>query len=573
MSYELRPKIAAEGSVLVGWEAVARRLAGLVPGGTALVVDSYPGANLTEISSALAAGHDDLLLVDASSLLLAEERRRTLLAPFLTEDRVLGYMCPFRMEDVMDSAAVAAARQKIADHLAGGGRALVIGPGARLVQETGTLVYADMPRWEIQRRYRSGGPGWLASGPESDALKNFKLGYFVEWRIADRWKMQHFEAIDFFLDTTIADAPRLVAAQTMRDALAGVVNRPFRVAPFFDPGVWGGQWMKEKFALPEGPKNYAWGFDCVPEENSLIFDFGGTEVEVPSMNLVLRHPEKLLGPKVYSRFGAEFPIRFDFLDTVKGGNLSLQVHPDTGYARDHFGISYTQDESYYILAAEPGAHVYLGLKDGVKVDDFFAALDLAQTGAAPLDVERYVNKFPAAQHDHFSIPAGTIHCAGDGCVVLEISATPYIFTFKLWDWGRLGLDGLPRPVHSEHGRKVLREDRDTTWAKAEVIDVVETLSDTDGIREERTGLHPLEFIETRRYWFSAPYEQATEGSVHVLNLVSGERATVESPSGAFAPFEVSYAESFIIPAAVGAYRVVPASPGTDHAMVRASVRI
>ena len=106
-----------------------------------------------------------------------------------------------------------------------------------------------------------------------------------------------------------------------------------------------------------------------------------------------------------------------------------------------------------------------------------------------------------------------------------------------------------------------------------MIDAVETLSDADGVREERTGLHPIEFIETRRHWFSAPYEQATDGSVHVLNLVSGERATVESPSGAFAPFEVGYAETFIVPAAVGVYRIVPGTSGAEHAMVRASVRI
>jgi hypothetical protein len=60
---------------------------------------------------------------------------------------------------------------------------------------------------------------------------------------------------------------------------------------------------------------------------------------------------------------------------------------------------------------------------------------------ADFHVERYVNKWPAKKHEHFLIPAGTIHCSGRDCMVLEISATPYIFTFKMWDWARLGLDG------------------------------------------------------------------------------------------------------------------------------------
>jgi mannose-6-phosphate isomerase class I len=330
--------------------------------------------------------------------------------------------------------------------------------------------------------------------------------------------------------------------------------------------------MRERFDLPADAPNYAWGFDCVPEENSLRLAFGAVVTEVPAQNLVLRHPEALLGPRVHARFGPEFPIRFDLLDTVGGGNLSLQVHPDVGYIHDTFGMAYTQDESYYILEAGPDAAVYLGFRTGTAVSDFTAAIETAQAGGPHPDIERHVNRFPARKHDHFSIPSGTVHCSGRDCVVLEISATPFIFTFKLWDWGRLGLDGRPRPVHLEHGRRVLRPERDTAWVEENLIGQVAPVAEGDGWREERTGLHPLEFIETRRHWFTAPVEHDTAGSVHVVNLVAGNRAVVESPTEAFAPFMVNYAETFIVPAAVGAYRIRPDGPG-EHATLRASVRI
>jgi len=155
----------------------------------------------------------------------------------------------------------------------------------------------------------------------------------------------------------------------------------------------------------------------------------------------------LLGEAVQARFGDEFPIRFDFLDTMGGGNLSLQVHPPADYIRQTFGMRYTQDESYYLLDAGPDATVYLGLKTGADPAAMLAALDAAQAGGQPFAPEQFVNRWPAKKHDHFLIPAGTVHCSGANSLVLEISATPYIFTFKLWDWGRPGLDGVPRPIH------------------------------------------------------------------------------------------------------------------------------
>jgi mannose-6-phosphate isomerase class I len=258
-----------------------------------------------------------------------------------------------------------------------------------------------------------------------------------------------------------------------------------------------------------------------------------------------------------------------------GGNLSLQVHPLKEYIRSRFGMTYTQDESYYLLDAGPDACVYLGLEEGIDRARMAAELWRAQQGGENFAAERYVNRWPARKHDHFLIPAGTIHCSGRNSVVLEISATPYIFTFKLWDWNRLGLDGRPRPIHLEHGLANIQWDRTTAWVKQNLVSRIEPLGRGRGWQEERTGLHELEFIETRRHWFTGPAPHETGGSVNVLNLVEGEEAVVESPERAFEPFVVHYAETFIVPAAVGRYTVRPgdglAGKG-ECATIEASVR-
>jgi hypothetical protein len=157
-------------------------------------------------------------------------------------------------------------------------------------------------------------------------------------------------------------------------------------------------------------------------------------------------------------------------------------------------------------------------------------------------------------------------------MVLEISATPYIFTFKLWDWGRLGLDGRPRPIHLDHGIANLQWDRDTAWVGKNLVNRIERLAEGPGWTEERTGLHEREFIETRRHWFEAPVVHHTCGGVHVLNLIEGEAAVVDSPSEAFEPYVIHYAETFVVPAQVGEYRIRPHAGVNRCATIQASVR-
>jgi mannose-6-phosphate isomerase class I len=203
-----------------------------------------------------------------------------------------------------------------------------------------------------------------------------------------------------------------------------------------------------------------------------------------------------------------------------------------------------------------------------------ADLELANNTDFDFPASDYVNQFPARKHDHFLIPAGTIHCSGADSMVLEISATPYIFTFKLWDWGRVGLDGTPRPIHLEHGVRNIQWDRTTEWVRSNLVNQFVPMAAGEGWREERTGLHALEFIETRRHWFTGTVPHHTAGTMHVLNLVEGEEAVVESPHHAFEPFIIHYAETFIVPAAVGAYTIRPhgASVGKECATMLAYVR-
>ena len=570
--YEKYPEIKVRGfdhEVFDGYGEIIEELKSKIKNKPfVMVVDCYPGVDDKEVLAALSRLDADCL-VQTAEVFKEEKTILEQLKYQLTDDRVFGRMYSGEILDFMDMVKLSETREEVAEAK---GFTIVYGFGASLVAKGDLLVYLDMARWEIQLRYRKGMGNYQADNGEEDILKKYKRGFFVEWRIADKHKAQLFERMDYLMDTNKSEAPKMISGKAFLTALEETASRPFRTVPYFDPGVWGGQWMKEVFGLDTSKENYAWSFDGVPEENSLLFNFNGVLVEVPAMDLVLYQPRKLLGEKVYARFGAEFPIRFDFLDTMGGQNLSLQVHPLTEYIKKQFGMQYTQDESYYILDAKEDAAVYLGLKEGIDKDEMMGALKAAQEGNCAFDAEKYINRFPAKKHDHFLIPAGTCHCSGNNAMVLEISATPYIFTFKLWDWGRLGLDGKPRPIHIDHGLNVIQWDRTTKWVEENLVNACYTVKEEEGYLEEHTGLHELEFIETRRCWLNRPAVLHTMGTVHMLNLVEGTAAVVESPSGDFEPYEIHNAETFIVPASVGAYRVRPLKEHERIGLIKAYVR-
>ncbi|MBS1745892.1 MAG: class I mannose-6-phosphate isomerase [Bacteroidetes bacterium] len=579
-NFDKFPTVKIKGhNCIAGWDDIVATLKTIITGKgknkIIIAIECYHGVDEDAIKNIFQQAILNAEMVHASIALKPSQVIEKMVYPFVTDDPVFGYITPLNIEDFFDAGAIQFLKQKIE----GNNKELTIvyGTGAALIAENADLlIYADMPRWEIQLRFRRNEiSNMAADNKQSEFSYQYKRSFFVDWRVLDRYKKNLMNKWDYVLDTTQTGFPKMITADTFRYALECCIYRPFRLVPFFDPGPWGGQWLKEVIDLDRSVQNYAWGFDCVPEENSLVFKFDNAiTFETPSINLVFAKPKELLGKKVFEAFGDEFPIRFDFLDTIDGGNLSLQVHPLKQYIREKFGMAYTQDESYYILDAKEDAFVYLGLKENIVPEKMIHALQIAQEESVNFEAEDYVEKWPVKKHDHVLIPSGTVHCSGANTMVLEISATPYIFTFKLWDWGRMGLDGKPRPISLDHGKEVIQWYRTKQWTKENIINKVEKVAEGNGWTEERTGLDATSFIETRRHWFTDKVVHNTNGVVNVLNLIEGREAIVESPANAFEPFIVHYAETFIVPSNVANYTIRPygESESKQCATIKAFVR-
>jgi mannose-6-phosphate isomerase class I len=397
------------------------------------------------------------------------------------------------------------------------GATVVYGPGAALVPHD-ELWYADLPR----RLHRT---------------DDTRRMYYVDWPLESRHRRELLPRIDRYFDPT---GPRSITGSALRATLSALARQPFRTRPAFLPGPWGGQWLKETIGIETNDPNLAWSYELIADEAGLLID----GLEIAFDLLLAQERDAVLGPEVAKRFGGAFPIRFDYLDTLGGGHLSIQCHPSERYARDLFGLAYTQSETYYVVETTPGAEVFLGLREGADVAAFVADAYAALEGRS-FDVSEYVQTREAKRHALYLIPPGTVHASGAGSVVLEVSATPYLYTLRFYDWLRRGVDGNLRPVHVEHAFANLDPTRRTD----------ELMREPRTVRagEVNLGAHPELFYGIHRLEFDGAIEDDTVDRFHLLCLVDGAGALFETAESAH---ELAYGETIVVPAAVGRYRLV-----------------
>jgi len=335
-----------------GWRDIAARISGEVARGAQRIsVEIYPGVFESQVLEAFVEGLHPAHTFCTSDCWKTPGEIDVMIRSDLTDDPVFGRISQLTIPDFADpqrTVQLQGARQAAA------GLTLILGTGtALLVPEPDVLILADLARWEIQCRQRANQIGNFPAGDRhQSAAAKCKRALFLDWRVADRVKQALLARVDYLLDTNDPNAPKMSTGEAFRAGLRCALNRPFRVVPFFDPGPWGGQWIREVCDLPDGPPNYAWCFDCVPEENSLLLGMAWVNIEIPALDFVLHHPRELLGDAVYARFGAEFPIRFDFLDTMRGGNLSAGA---SSQAVHHRQFRYGPHTRRKLLLARCGA--------------------------------------------------------------------------------------------------------------------------------------------------------------------------------------------------------------------------
>ena len=237
-----------------GWRDILLRIGEEISrGAQRIAVEVYPGVFEQEVLGAFVEALQPAHVFRTSDCWKTPAEIEAMVKSDLTDDPVFGRMSRLTIEDFADRQRTAQLREacRSAEDMT-----LIFGTGTALLEpEPDVLIFADMARWEIQRRQRANQIGNFPAGDvhESAAAK-YKRAYFVDWRVADRIKHGPIDRIDYLLDTNDPTAPKMITGDAFRSGLKCALNRPFRVVPFFDPGPWGGQWMREVCGLRPGRK-------------------------------------------------------------------------------------------------------------------------------------------------------------------------------------------------------------------------------------------------------------------------------------------------------------------------------
>lgn len=210
----------------------------------------------------------------------------------------------------------------------------------------------------------------------------------------------------------------------------------FKFEPIYLPRIWGGEQfqsvLKRKLRL-DGKIGESWEIVDREDHQSIFSNsvYKGTTLR----DALKEEASSIMGP--HWTKNEKFPILVKWLDCTE--TLSLQVHPPASIAQSLCGEPKT--ENWFIAHANPDSFLYLGLKNGTTKVDFFEALKNNQ-------LEPLCHKVQSNRGDSILVESGRIHAIGRGNLILEIQQNSDT-TYRVYDWGRKGLDGIERDLHIE----------------------------------------------------------------------------------------------------------------------------
>lgn len=421
------------------------------------------------------------------------------------------------------------------------------------------IIYIDITPKTAAIRAREGkyhNIGDFHARPFSELMRR---NYFVDYEVMVRLRKELLQKnlINEYICGGHDERLVMLESEAFNGILKELSHYPFRCKPVYLEGVWGGEYIRKIRHLDIPAKNIAWVFEMIPMEVSVLVKYDNEILEFPFPTFFQKYPCDIMGEECTKRFNSYFPIRCNYDDTFhSNGNMSIQVHPNEKFVKEHYNEKGGQDEAYYVIATGHNAKTYVGFKEGADTDEFFNLAAKSEKYGTEVDYQKYVNHIPSTPGRQIMIPAGTIHASGQNQFILELgSLTIGSYTYKIYDYNRKDLDGKRRPIHLINGKEVADTTRRESWVYKNIAIEPILIESGDGYKEFVVGRTDLMYYETRRLELETGYKASFKNNNQftILTLVDGEKVKVYSKANPEFCYEQEYLNIVIVPASIDEY--------------------
>ena len=310
---------------------------------------------------------------------------------------------------------------------------------------------------------------------------------------------------------------------------------PLKFNPILKSMIWGGDKLRQYKAISTDQKNIgeSWELSGVPGNESVVSngEFAGRTIT----ELIKEYGPELLGRHVYETCGEKFPLLIKFIDARD--DLSIQVHPDDVMAQSVHSQPFGKTEMWYVVSVDKDAHLMSGLSVEITPEEYVSRVENNTITDVLCD-------YKVQSGDVFFLPAGRIHSIGRGCFIAEIQQTSDL-TYRIYDFGRLGLDGNPRELHTELAKEAIdysiSEDYRTAYTS---------------VQNEDTHLVECEYFKTHLLDLTEPMsvEVSSKDSFMIVICLEGQGELKDSEGNIVA---LKQGETVLVPALTNNVTLVP----------------
>ena len=310
---------------------------------------------------------------------------------------------------------------------------------------------------------------------------------------------------------------------------------PLKFKPILKTLVWGGEKIAPFKGIDTDQHNIgeSWELSGVKDNESVVAN--GPLAGRTITELIAEYKDRLIGRANYEKTGTEFPLLIKFIDARQ--DLSIQVHPDDRLAAERHNGSKGKTEMWYVVNADKDAHLMSGLTRAITPEEYVARV-------ADNTITEVLRDYKVSPGDVFFLPAGRIHSIGAGSFIAEIQQTSDP-TYRIYDFGRLGLDGKPRELHTELAKEAI----DYT-----VYDDYKTHYTSR--KNEETTLVSCKYFTTSLLDMDKPFTKDLSGLDSFLIIICTEgKGEIVDNEGNREP--VRQGESILIPASTTSVKFIP----------------